>query len=49
MSSKTNIDDQIDSNLTSIIGISVLSYSERYVDSKTATFYNVELESHITQ
>ena len=49
MTSKEKIDDLIDSNLTQILGISVLSYSERYVDKKTATFYNVEIKSHITQ
>ena len=50
MSSKSSlIDDQIDSNLTAILGISVLSYSEKYVDKKTATFYLVEVKSHITQ
>lgn len=53
MSSKESkeqlIDDQIDSNLTAIIGISVLDYTEKYVDKKTATFYNVEVVSHITQ
>ena len=48
MSKKSEIDDQIDSNLTAILGISVLSYSEKYVESKTATFYLVELKSHIT-
>ena len=50
MSSKANaIDDQIDSNLTSILGIAVLSYSERYIDKKTATFYKIEIKSRITQ
>ena len=38
MSSKESkeqlIDDQIDSNLTAIIGISVLDYTEKYVDKK---------------
>ena len=50
MSSKNSkIDDEIDSNLTAILGIEVKSYSEKYVDGKTATFYLVELISHITQ
>ena len=50
MSTKTsNIDDQIDSNLTAILGISVLSYSEKYIESKTVTFYIIEVKSHITQ
>ena len=50
MSSKEKaIDDQIDSNLTAILGIAVLSYSERYIDKKTATFYKIEIKSHITQ
>ena len=50
MTSNVNsIDDQIDSNLTAILGISVLSYSEKYVDKKTATFYKVEVKSNITQ
>ena len=46
MSSKEQlIDDQIDSNLTAILGIAVLSYAERYVDKKTATFYKIEIKS----
>ena len=50
MSSKVqSIEEQIDSNLTAILGISVLSYSEKYVDKKTATFYQVEVKSHITK
>ena len=32
-----------------IIGITVLSYVEKYVDAKTATFYTIEVKSHITQ
>jgi WD40 repeat protein len=43
------IDDQIDSNLTAIIGITVLSYSEKQVDKKSVIFYNVEVKSNITQ
>ena len=46
---KNEIDDQIDSNMTAILGISVVSYSEKYIESKTATFYLIELISHITQ
>ena len=50
MSSKEKaIDEQIDSNLTAILGIKVLSYAERYVDKKTATFYKIEIKSHITE
>ena len=50
MSSKSSkIDDEIDSNLTAILGVEVLSYGEKYIDGKTATFYNVELMSHVTQ
>ena len=50
MSTKqTSIEDQIDANLTAIIGITVLSYVEKYVDAKTATFYTIEVKSHITQ
>ena len=50
MSSKAaKIEEQIDSNLTAILGIEVKSYSEKYIESKTATFYLVELISHITQ
>ena len=48
-SKDTKIDDQIDSNLTAILGIQVLSYSEKYVDGKTATFYLLELKSNVTQ
>ena len=50
MTSKiTSIDEQIDSNLTAILGITVLSYKEKYVQGKTATFYVVEVKSNITQ
>ena len=53
MSSKESkeklIDDQIDSNLTAVIGITVLSYSEKQVDKKSVIFYNVEVKSNITQ
>ena len=49
MSKKSSeIDEQLDSNLTAILGISVLSYSEKYVESKTATFYLIELKSNVT-
>ena len=48
-SKSSKIDDEIDSNLTAILSISVLSYHEKYVEAKTATFYNVELKSNITQ
>ena len=44
-----NVVEDIDSNLTAILGITVLSYSEKYIEGKTATFYLVELISHITQ
>jgi hypothetical protein len=48
--SKTkNVEEDIDSNLTAILGITVQSYSEKYIEGKTATFYLVELISHITQ
>ena len=50
MTSKiTSIDEQIDSNLTAILGITVLSYKEKYIQGKTATFYVVEVKSNITQ
>jgi hypothetical protein len=50
MTSKINsIDEQIDSNLTAILGISVVSYSEKYVDKKSATFYKIEITSNINQ
>ena len=42
-------EEEIDSNLTAILGITVQSYSEKYIDGKTATFYLVELISHLTQ
>ena len=48
--SKNKKEEEInDSNLTAILGVTVQSYSEKYVDGKTATFYLVELISHITQ
>ena len=39
----------IDTNLTAIIGITVESYSEKYIEGKTVTFYCVEITSRITQ
>ena len=48
-SKNSKIDDEIDSNLTAILGIEVQSYSEKYVAGKTATYYLVELISHITK
>ena len=41
--------EQIDSNLTAIIGITIKSFNEKYIDKKTVTFYEVEVTSHITQ
>ena len=41
--------EQIDSNLTAIIGITIKSFSEKYIDKKTVTFYEVEITSHINQ
>ena len=41
--------EQVDSNLTAIIGITIKSFSEKYIDKKTVTFYEVEITSHITQ
>ena len=41
--------EQVDSNLTAIIGIEIKSFSEKYIDKKTVTFYGVEITSHITQ
>ena len=38
--SKNKKEEEInDSNLTAILGVTVQSYSEKYVDGKTATFY----------
>ena len=39
----------IDTNETSIIGITIESYSEKYIDGKTVTFYTAEIISRITQ
>jgi len=48
--SKNKIEEEtIDSNLTAILGVMVQSYSEKYIEGKAATFYLVELISHITQ
>ena len=41
-------EEQIDGNLTAIVGVTVQSYSEKYIGGKTATFYLVEIISHIT-
>ena len=39
----------IDLNETAIVGITVESYSEKYIDGKTVTFYTSEIISRITQ
>ena len=39
----------LDTNDIAIIGITVESYAEKYVDGKTVTFYTVEIISRITQ
>ena len=46
---KDSVPEKIDSNLTAIIGITIKSFSEKYIDKKTVTFYDVEVTSHITQ
>ena len=48
-SKKSDADDDIEKNLTAILGVEVQSYSEKYVDGNTATFYQIELMSHVTQ
>ena len=52
--SETNInniseDEQIDPNLTTIIGIKIKSFSEKYVDKKIVTFYDLEVTSNISK
>ena len=39
----------VDTNETAIIGITIESYSEKYIDGKTVTFYTAEIISRITQ
>ena len=41
--------DKLDSNMTAIISISIKSFTEKYVDKKTVTFYDLEITSNITQ
>jgi len=41
--------DKADSNSMAIIGITIKSFSEKYINKKTVTFYEVEITSHITQ
>ena len=48
MSKSSKIEEEIDSNLTAILGVEVQSYSEKYIEGKTATFYLIELISHVT-
>lgn len=43
-----SIPEKIDSNLTAIIGITIKSFNEKYIDKKTVTFYEIEITSHIT-
>ena len=47
--SDPKIEQVIDLNETAIIGITVESYSEKYIDGKTVTFYTVEIINCITQ
>ena len=39
----------IDTNLTAIIGISIKSFNEKYIDKKTVTFYDIEVTNHLTK
>ena len=41
--------DFFDPNLASIIGISIKSFSEKYVDKKTVTFYDLEITRNISK
>ena len=41
--------ESYDSNMTSIIRVSIKSFSEKYVDKKTVTFYDLEITSNISQ
>ncbi len=43
------IPGKVDSNLTAIIGVTIKSFSEKYIDKKLVTFYEIEITSHITQ
>ena len=43
------VPENVDSNLTAIIGITIKSFSEKYIDKKLVTFYEIETTSHITQ
>ena len=36
-------------NLTSILAISIPSFSEKYVDGKSVTFYQIQLISNISK
>ena len=47
--SDPKIQQNIDLNETAIIGITVESYAEKYIDGKTVTFYTAEIISRITQ
>ena len=40
---------KLDLNEIAIIGLSVTSYGEKYIDGKTVTFYTAEIISRITQ
>ena len=44
-----NFDNEIDTNLISIIAITIKSFSDRYVEKKSVTFYDLEITSNITQ
>ena len=44
-----NFDKDIDVNMISIIAISIKSFSDRHVEKKVVTFYDLEITSNITQ
>ena len=44
-----NHENEIDTNLIAIIAISIKSFSDKYVDKKIVTFYDLEITSNITQ
>ena len=37
-----NFDNEIDTNLISIIAITIKSFSDRYVEKKSVTFYDLK-------
>jgi WD40 repeat protein len=44
-----SLNSEFDTNLTSLLGIKIANFSEKYIDKKTVTYYSIEITSNITK